>query len=74
MVSWVVSDKYDPNNGVGDIEFGEQEGEVVDKILYINDPQSDVRIWAKSYKRDMYYDDLADHNPVVVEFGYEKVK
>ena len=72
--SWVVSDKYDPNNTVGDIEYGEQEGEVVDKILYINDPQSDVRIWAKSYKRDMNYDDLSDHNPVVVEFGYEKVK
>ena len=72
--SWVVSDKYDPNNGVGDIEFGEQEGEVVDKILYINDPQSDVRIWAKSYKRDMDYKDLADHVPVVVEFGYEKVE
>lgn len=72
--SWVVSDKYDPTNEVGDIEFGEQEGEVVDKILYINDPESDVRIWAKSYKRDMNYENLADHNPVVVEFGYEKVK
>ena len=72
--SWVVSDKYDPNNKVGDIEFGEQEGEVVDKILYINDPQSDVRIWAKSYKRDMEYSGLADHVPVVVQFGYEKVK
>ena len=72
--SWVVSDKYDPNNTVGDIRMGEQEGEVVDKILYINDPQSDVRIWAKSYKRDMEYSGLADHNPVVVQFGYEKVK
>lgn len=72
--SWVVSDKYDPNNGVGDIKFGEQEGEVVDKILYINPPQANVRIWAKSYKRDMDYSDLADHNPVVVQFGYEKVK
>lgn len=48
--SWVVTDKYDPNNGVGDIEYGEQEGEVVDKIIYINNPASDVRIWAKSYK------------------------
>ena len=51
-----------------------QEGEVVDKILYINDPESDVRIWAKSYKRDMNFRGLADHTPVVVEFGYEKVK
>lgn len=70
--SWVVTDKYE--GAEGDIEYGEQEGEVVDKILYINDPQSDVRIWAKSYKRDMEYSGLADHNPVVVEFGYEKVK
>lgn len=71
--SWVVEDKYDPNNTVGDIKYGEQEGEVVDKILYINDPNSDVRIFAKSYKRDMEYKDLADHVPVVVEFGYEKI-
>lgn len=70
--SWVVTDKYE--GAEGDIEFGEQEGEVVDKILYINDPNSDVRIWAKSYKRDMDYSGLADHVPVVVEFGYEKVK
>ena len=71
--SWVVSDKYDPSNTVGDIEFGEQDGEVVDKILYINDPQSDVRIFAKTYRRAMEYT-WADHTPVVVEFGYEKVK
>lgn len=50
-----MSDKYNPNNTVGDIEFGEQEGEVVDKILYINDPNSDVRIFAKNYKRDMTF-------------------
>lgn len=71
--SWVVSDKYNPGNTVGDIEFGEQDGEVVDKILYINDPDSNVRIWAKNYKRDMDYRGLADHTPVVVEFGYEKI-
>ena len=71
--SWVVEDKYDPNNTVGDIKYGEQEGEVVDKILYINDPNSTVRIFAKSYKRDMEYSGLADHVPVVVEFGYEKI-
>lgn len=71
--SWVVSDKYNPNNTVGDIEFGEQDGEVVDKILYINDPDSDIRIFAKTYMRDMAYT-WADHTPVVVEFGYEIVK
>ncbi|MBQ5803020.1 MAG: hypothetical protein IIW25_02170, partial [Bacteroidales bacterium] len=69
----VVDDKWDPNNTVGDIWYNEQEGEVVDKILYINDPNSDVRIFAKKYKRDMDYKGLADHVPVVVEFGYEKV-
>lgn len=68
--SWVVSDKY--KGAEGDIEYGEQDGEVVDKILYINDPNSDVRIFAKNYKRDMTFRDLADHVPVVVEFGYEK--
>ena len=30
-------------------------------------------IFAKKYKRDMDYKGLADHVPVVVEFGYEKV-
>ena len=58
---------------MGSIKYGEQEGEVVDKILYINDPNSTVRIFAKSYKRDMEYSGLADHVPVVVEFGYEKI-
>ena len=70
--SWVVSDKYDPDNTSNDIKFGEQDGEVVDKILYINDPQSDVRIWAKTYNRDMNFSNISDHNPIVVEFGYEK--
>ena len=74
--SWMVADEYDASSDrlETDIRMGEQEGEVVDKILYINDPQSDVRIWAKSYKRAMDFDDLSDHNPVVVQFGYEKVK
>ena len=72
--SWVVADKYDTSDDLAetDIRFGEQEGEVVDKILYINDPNSDIRIWAKTYKRDMDFKGLADHVPVVVEFGYEK--
>lgn len=51
-----------------------QEGEVVDKILYINDPQSDVRIWAKRYNHDESFEFVSYHTPVVVEFGYEKVK
>lgn len=78
--SWVVSDKYDPTNTVGDLKFGEQDGEIVDKILYINVPESNIRIFAKNYKRDMSFrsfssisSEEADHVPVVVEFGYEKV-
>lgn len=73
--SWMVADDYDASSDrlETDIRMGEQEGEVVDKILYINDPNSDVRIFAKSYKRDMEYRGLADHVPVVVEFGYEKI-
>ncbi len=72
--AYVPSDLYDPVLNADDYELGDQDGEVSDKILYINDPQSDVRIWAKNYKRDMSFIGLADRVPVVVEFGYEKVK
>ena len=50
-----------------------QQGEVVDKIIYINHPDAPVQIKAQSYLRD--YDNfkgLADHMPIVVEFSYEK--
>ena len=77
--SWVVSDKYNPTNTVGDLKFGEQDGEIIDKILYINDPESNIRIFGKNYKRDMTFrsfssksSEEADHVPVVVEFRYEK--
>ena len=70
--SLVVQDEYDPNNGVGDIECGKQEGEVMDKILYINNPNSNVQVHAMSYQRDMNFADpsLADRVPVVVKFAY----
>ena len=71
--AYVPSDLYDPVLNADDYELGDQDGEVSDKILYINDPNSDVQIWAKSYKRDMSFIGLADRVPVVVEFGYEKV-
>ena len=67
--SLVVQDKYDSNNKVNDIECTTQGGEVVDKILYMNNPSSDVLIYANSFERDMDYTE-ADHTPVVSEFTY----
>lgn len=67
--SLVVEDKYDSNNKVNDIECTQQGGEVVDKIIYMNNPSSDVLIYADSFERDMDYTE-ADHAPVVSEFTY----
>lgn len=67
--SLVVEDKYDPENKVNDIQCTQQGGEVVDKIIYINNPSSDVLIYADSFERDMDYTE-ADHAPVVSEFTY----
>ena len=72
--SLVVDYKYDANNTVGDIKCDNQKGEVVDKIIYINDPQADTFILANSYLHDTdNYQGLADHCPIVVEFMYEKI-
>lgn len=67
--SLVVTEKYSSNNTVNDIHCTTQGGEVVDKILYINNPNSDVAIFANSFERDMDYTE-ADHTPVVSEFTY----
>lgn len=66
--SLVVTEKYKGEEG--DIECTTQGGEVVDKILYINNPNSDVAIFANSFERETDYADLADHLPVVSEFTY----
>lgn len=55
-----------------DIICSSQKGEVVDKIIYINNPASDVQISANGYLRDSAYQGLADHWPIVVEFTYTK--
>lgn len=47
--------------------YGEQKGEVVDKIFYINDSQSTLTIKANSYFRDATFD-LSDHAPVIANF------
>lgn len=65
--SLVVTEKYE--GAEGDIECTTQGGEVVDKIYYINNPSSDVLIYADSFERDMDYTE-ADHAPVVSEFTY----
>lgn len=48
----------------------EQTGEVVDKIIYINNPNAAVQIKANNYNYDTAYAGMADHNPVVSEFTY----
>lgn len=54
-------------------DWGMQYGEVVDKIIYINNPNSEYRITAKNYLHDdETFNFVSDHNPVVVEFAYEK--
>lgn len=65
--SLVVTEKYE--GAEGDIECTTQGGEVVDKIIYMNNPSSDVLIYADSFERDMDYTE-ADHAPVVSEFTY----
>ncbi|MBR5281546.1 MAG: fimbrillin family protein [Alistipes sp.] len=55
---------------------GYQKGEVVDKIIYINHPESTVRIGALSYFRDYEgykAQGLGDHCPIVTQFVYEKL-
>ena len=50
-----------------------QQGEVVDKVIYINNPDASVQIKANNYLRDYDgYKGMADHMPIVVEFSYTK--
>lgn len=50
-----------------------QQGEVVDKVIYINNPNASVQIKANNYLRDYDgYNGMADHMPIVVEFSYTK--
>lgn len=53
-----------------DIICDSQKGEVVDKVIYINNPASKVQISANGYLRDSAFQGLADHWPIVVEFSY----
>lgn len=51
-----------------------QKGEVVDKIIYINNPDAVVQINANNYLRNYDgYNGLADHMPIVSKFSYTGV-
>ena len=50
-------------------DYGMQKGEVVDKIIYINNPAAKVQIKANNYLHDDSYT-FADNKPVVSEFTY----
>ena len=71
--SLMVSDATGTDSSTDIICADTQKGEVVDKIIYINTPNSPIQIKAESYLRD--YDNfkgLADHMPIVVKFSFEK--
>ena len=51
----------------------EQTGEVVDKIIYINNPDAPVQIKSNWYNHDEAYTGMADHKPVVAEFTYSYI-
>ena len=71
--SLMVSDATGTNSSTDIICEGYQKGEVVDKIIYINNPSAPVQIKAESYLRDYEgYNGLADHMPIVVKFSYTK--
>ena len=73
--SLMVGDATGTDSKTDIIYEGYQKGEVVDKIIYINDLNGDSFIGAKSYYRDYEgykAQGLGDHCPIVVEFGYEK--
>ncbi len=56
-----------------DIIYDSQKGEVVDKVIYVNNPDASVQIKANNYLRDYDgYKDMADHMPIVIEFSYTK--
>ena len=71
--SLMVSDATGTDSKTDIICENTQKGEVVDKVIYINNPDAPVQIKANSYLRDYDgYKGLADHMPIVVEFSYSK--
>ena len=71
--SLMVSDATGTNSSTDIICANTQQGEVVDKIIYINTPTSDVQIKALNYLRDYdNFNGLGDHMPIVSTFKFEK--
>lgn len=70
--SLMVSDATGTNSETDIICPDTQSGEVVDKVIYINYEGIGTQIKAVSYLRDMDYQGLSDHMPIVVEFSYTK--
>lgn len=69
--SLMVSDATGTNADTDIICSTTQNGEVVDKVIYINKTGNPVQIKANSYLRDYdNFNGLADHMPIVVEFTY----
>ena len=60
-----------PSNSIMTGDYGMQKGEVVDKIIYINNSNADTQIRANNYLHDESYT-YADHKPVVSQFTYVK--
>ena len=72
--SLMVSDATGTNSDTDIICSTTQNGEVVDKVIYINKPTNKVQIKAINYLRDMDYNGLSDHMPIVVDFTYSYTK
>ena len=70
--SLMVSDATGTNPDTDIICEDTQHGEVVDKVIYINDANADTQIKANGYLRDMDYSGLSDHMPIVIEFTYTR--
>ena len=84
--AWIekVWDGVYPVHGSADLVANDKGGsypypqaEIVDKVFYINNADSDIKLTAQSYTVATDFVDgsgnaLADHWPVVVEFQYEK--
>ena len=72
--SLMVSDATGTDAKYDVIYDGHQKGEVVDKVIYINNPEAKVQISANGYNRDENFKGMADHMPIVVEFTYTIVE
>lgn len=66
-----------PSSSIMASSEGYLKGEVVDKIWYINNTESNIRLVAETYAQDLSFVDetgspLCDHKPCVVTFSYHE--